>query len=173
MKYSNTLRVQHAALIRVYIVVWLVTISTCLVPHNYHLLLAIGIIKIYCLSKVDDYNTTLLSILTILSIRSLGLITTPCRFVPCLSYHLASIPWGNLLLLKYFLSGQLCHGTKRLVHQYKEKLGGELFTENLFPKNINYLSNDFWVLIKCICFIPFYKAELNILLSDRNMNSSS
>lgn len=49
-------------------------ISTSIVFHNYHFFLVVGVIKFQSLSKFDDYTTILLSVFTILYIRSPGLI---------------------------------------------------------------------------------------------------
>lgn len=50
------------------------TISTSILLHNYHYFSVMVIIKIKSLSKFDYYNMIVLSIFTILYIRSLGLI---------------------------------------------------------------------------------------------------
>lgn len=48
-------------------------ISTSIMLYNYHFFLVVGI-KFYSLSKFDNCNTILLSIFTILYVRSLILI---------------------------------------------------------------------------------------------------
>ena len=48
--------------------------NTSVMSHNYHFFFVVGIIKILSLSTSDVYNTVLLSLITILGIRSSELI---------------------------------------------------------------------------------------------------